>query len=811
MRNALLMRKSLLAGVVAIGSVLIASASTAGGATAGNTVTYSATITIPTPPASNFAGSGGGDGWGLAFTPTAVYNVFHHQDTLQVACHLQVDASACYSPVTISDTDMSNAPFATEAQPGVTIDPATGHLYVFAELSANNSAGVVCVDTTQSPAAFCGYTQLTADGDAPQNDGISAVSDPVQVGDDWYAFNAVDGTPSGTKDTLMCFDIAQDAPCATQNYPVNLGASPSVTDISFPGPSIAYIGGEILIPANLSGSAVIACFDPSSGTDCGGNWPISTTTLDYPAAANGIFGGAPFPLLDANGNPIGLCLPITNDPCFDLAGNSVTTPTGLASAVTPNESWDGTALTIGARVYVPDSTAGDGTDTVACYDYNVQAECANFPHVLPNLSLLYTVNADPQRPTCIWVNSDGEDSGQIQNFDAYTGGACGTGSIRVLASSVVVPMTQCLPANYTSLQVLNPPASAYANGTVQFEDFDGNPIPSIPGTQPLVVNADNTSSINLTPFNLSTVSALPQFVVTLPGATASSVEIKLTWTGTYSSNCTSANVTTSAPPPSLPSGQGYRLAASDGGVFAFGTRQFYGSATNGGALDAPVVGMAATSSNHGYWLTASDGGVFSVGDAQFWGSLPQHHTHPAAPIAGIASTPDDLGYWLVGQDGGVFTFGDAQFYGSLPSLGIKPNKPAVAIAPTPDGKGYWIVSADGGVFSFGDAQFYGSVLSSRYVLNGTISGIARTSDGHGYWLVGRDGGVLSFGDAVFYGSLPQAGIKPHAGIVGIAATPDGKGYWLAGADGGVFAFPDATYLGSLALSPLNAPVVAITG
>jgi hypothetical protein len=89
--------------------------------------------------------------------------------------------------------------------------------------------------------------------------------------------------------------------------------------------------------------------------------------------------------------------------------------------------------------------------------------------------------------------------------------------------------------------------------------------------------------------------------------------------------------------------------------------------------------------------------------------------------------------------------------------------------------------------------------------------MAPTSDCHGYWLVGRGGGVLSFGDAVFYGSLPAAGIKPRAAIVSIAATPSGHGYWLAGADGGVFAFPDATYLGSLALSPLNQPIVAITG
>ena len=40
----------------------------------------------------------------------------------------------------------------------------------------------------------------------------------------------------------------------------------------------------------------------------------------------------------------------------------------------------------------------------------------------------------------------------------------------------------------------------------------------------------------------------------------------------------------------------------------------------------PVVGMAATPSGHGYWLVASDGGIFSFGDAPFYGSTGAHAT-----------------------------------------------------------------------------------------------------------------------------------------------------------------------------------------
>ena len=59
--------------------------------------------------------------------------------------------------------------------------------------------------------------------------------------------------------------------------------------------------------------------------------------------------------------------------------------------------------------------------------------------------------------------------------------------------------------------------------------------------------------------------------------------------------------------------------ASDGGIFAFGDAQFYGS-TGSIALNKPIVGMAATGNGGGYWLVASDGGIFAFGDAPFLGS-----------------------------------------------------------------------------------------------------------------------------------------------------------------------------------------------
>src|SRR5262249_29249648 len=80
---------------------------------------YSATVTVPAPPASNFAGAnGGGDGWSVGLTSTQVFNVFHHSSTTQVNCHNQSDASACWSnPKTVTDGSGNN--FSTSIAPGL--------------------------------------------------------------------------------------------------------------------------------------------------------------------------------------------------------------------------------------------------------------------------------------------------------------------------------------------------------------------------------------------------------------------------------------------------------------------------------------------------------------------------------------------------------------------------------------------------------------------------------------------------------------------------------------------------------------------
>lgn len=246
---------------------------------------------------------------------------------------------------------------------------------------------------------------------------------------------------------------------------------------------------------------------------------------------------------------------------------------------------------------------------------------------------------------------------------------------------------------------------------------------------------------------------------------------------------------------------GYRLSASDGGVFSFGNVPFCGS-TGALRLDAPVVGIASSPASGGYWEVASDGGVFAFGGARFYGSMGGRHLN--APIVGMAATPDGKGYWLVAADGGIFAFGDASFYGSMGGQHL--NAPIVGMAASADGGGYRLVAADGGIFAFGDAYFYGSMGGLQ--LAAPMVGLVTDTNTGGYWEVAADGGVFSFGGAPFYGST--GGLPLVAPIVGMAETSDGSGYRFSAADGGVFSF-EAPFFGSMGGRPLNRPVVGMNG
>ena len=201
--------------------------------------------------------------------------------------------------------------------------------------------------------------------------------------------------------------------------------------------------------------------------------------------------------------------------------------------------------------------------------------------------------------------------------------------------------------------------------------------------------------------------------------------------------------------------QGYWMVATDGGMFAFGDARFFGSIPGDGIhpagsgvspeLAKPIVAMVASPTGNGYLLVATDGGVFAFGDARFHGSCPGIGGCSGA-VVDVVPDAGELGYWVVTATGHVYAFGNAANLGEATATPA-PITGAVASA---SGNGYLLVNSQGDVYGFGDAHSLGAAPSG---LPAPIEGIVATSTGQGYWLMGSTGAVYNYGDAPNDGSM----------------------------------------------------------
>jgi hypothetical protein len=125
------------------------------------------------------------------------------------------------------------------------------------------------------------------------------------------------------------------------------------------------------------------------------------------------------------------------------------------------------------------------------------------------------------------------------------------------------------------------------------------------------------SSVTITDCNLSGATTLQWLdggtwvqVVGAPGPTYSTGPPACLSVTLNSSTSPSLSQLTGTVFAGVSGAPGYRLVASDGGIFAYGDAGFYGS-TGALTLNKPIVGMASTPDGRGYWLVASDGGIFA--------------------------------------------------------------------------------------------------------------------------------------------------------------------------------------------------------
>ena len=115
----------------------------------------------------------------------------------------------------------------------------------------------------------------------------------------------------------------------------------------------------------------------------------------------------------------------------------------------------------------------------------------------------------------------------------------------------------------------------------------------------------------------------------------------------------------------------------------------------GDALNQPVLGMERTASGNGYWLFARDGGVFAFGDAQFYGSLggaAHQRRRSSRCSARRAATATGCSVPTVRSTR------SATRRTSAASVAARTTAVPARLLPTPTGNGYWIATGE----RFGD-------------------------------------------------------------------------------------------------------------
>ncbi|MGH9077516.1 MAG: choice-of-anchor D domain-containing protein, partial [Acidimicrobiales bacterium] len=210
-------------------------------------------------------------------------------------------------------------------------------------------------------------------------------------------------------------------------------------------------------------------------------------------------------------------------------------------------------------------------------------------------------------------------------FTPTTAGAA-TATLSIVDSAAGSPQTVALNGAATAATTASVSPSSLAFGpepvgsttaakTLTLTDVSGAPLDvgtlGITGTNAAeFALVDDTCSATTVAVG-ATCTVGVTFTPTTAGAATATLSIVDSAAG--SPQTVALNGATPGPSPVRPTaGGGYRLVASDGGIFTYGDASFFGSA-GGAPLNRPVVGMAATPDGKGYRLVASDGGIFTYG------------------------------------------------------------------------------------------------------------------------------------------------------------------------------------------------------
>ena len=715
-----------------------------------------------------------------------------------------------------------------------TDDTGTGTLTItgstFSDNHANNFSGGAILngygsgsdgDATISDSTFSGNTAFYDDGgaiDSGDNDGSGSLT----ISHTTFVGNSLGDIRNGTAGTVIStanvfadsceqdpgetwtdngYNVGSDSSCFNAGTGDDDSAGSALSSLLGP---LADNGGPTQTVSLLSGNPAIGIVpDPTSGLcpvvtdqrgdasqpgvacDAGAVQLLSAQSIGSVSSppAHPVAGGATYrPAATASS---GLAVTITVDPSTSsectMAGGVVHFTASGTCELDFNQVGDATWAA--APVVNQSFAVGQGTQTIGSLSpapaHAVVAGLTYRPTATASSGLAVTITVDPSTSsTC-----------------SMAGGAVSfhhTGTCKL-------DFNQVGNISWAAAPVVNQ-SFAVGQGTQTIGSLSPAPVDAVAGKSSYRPSASSSSGlpvvISVSPSTLAVCSMSGAGVVTFVRAGTCALDFNQAGDATWKPAVPVHQSFTVHPAPvKPPKSSGYRLVASDGGLFSY-NEPFLGS-MGGHHLNRPVVGMAADPLTGGYDEVASDGGIFAF-HAPFYGSMGAQHLN--APIVGMAFDAKTGGYYEVAADGGIFAF-HAPFDGSMGGHHL--DSPIVGMAFDAKTGGYYEVAADGGIFAFG-APFQGSTGGKPLV--SPMVGMAFDAKTGGYYEVAANGGVFGF-NAPLHGSA--ATLTLNKPVVGMAVNTVTGGYYEVAANGSVFAF-DAPFKGSAGNLTLNQPVVGMT-